>query len=73
MLFTGLGEEVNEVCDKPGAGERVRAAGDGGADELVVFLGGVLGGCLASSTPLLTSSSIVSIGELFSSRSTTPS
>lgn len=72
MLFAGLGErdaEDNEVCDRPGAGER--AAGDGGADELAVLF--VLGGCLASNTPLLTSSWIVSIGELFSSRSTTPS
>lgn len=74
MLFVGLGErdvEGSEVCDWPGDRDGARGAGDGAADELAVVL--VFGGCTASSTPLLTSSLMVSIAELFPSGSTTPS
>lgn len=74
MHFAGLWEtdvEGKEVCDWPGAGDRARDAGDDTADELVELF--VLGGCMASRTPLMTSSWRVSIAELFPSRSTTPS
>lgn len=72
MYFAGLGEkdvEGNEVCDWPGAGDGA-GAGDRATDEVDLFFD--LGGCIASSMPLLTSSWMVSIAEVFPSRSTTP-
>lgn len=74
MGFAGLGErdvEGSEVFDWPRAGDEVEAAGVGSVDELVFLL--VLGRCIASSTPLLTSSWTVSVAEDLPIRSTTPS
>lgn len=72
----GLGEkdaEENEFQD--GAGDRVGAAGEGGAgdaaaDELPVLL--VLGRRTASNIPLLTRSSTASMAELFPTISLIP-
>lgn len=78
MFFAGLGERDeggNWGWDWPGVGHRAGAAGqagavDGPADELDVLF--VLGGYMASNMPLLTSSSMVSIAEVFPIRSVTP-